>query len=258
MIFYFSGTGNSLWAAKELSKIYNDRLISISEELMLPDNSFSYSVSPDEKIFFVFPVHSWGTDVLTFRFLSKFNLINYQKQPVFVVCTCGGNCGYASKIVRNILRKKSIALTKSYSIQMPNNYVLMKGFGTDSKEVETQKLTDAPKRLQLIADDISNGGKGKLYVQGKLSFLKTYIIYPLFRKQGIKRNLFHAKNTCVSCGLCIDICPTKTIFLRGKTPRWNKNTCVQCTACINRCPERAIEYGNISETQGRYCHPGMR
>jgi hypothetical protein len=30
----------------------------------------------------------------------------------------------------------------------------------------------------------------ELYVQGTYSLLKTYLIYPLFRKQGIKRNLF--------------------------------------------------------------------
>jgi NAD-dependent dihydropyrimidine dehydrogenase PreA subunit len=255
MIFYFSGTGNSLWAAKKLSHYFNDKLISISEELLQSDNDFSYSVASDERIFFVFPVHSWGTDVLTFLFLKKLRLVNYQKQPVFMVCTCGDECGYAAKIVKNILAQKSIALTNSYSVQMPNNYVLMSAFNVDSKELETQKLTDAPQRLQQIIDDISAGKRKDLYVQGKFSFLKTYIVYPLFRKYGVKRNLFYAKNTCISCGLCADICPTKTIFLEDKTPKWHKKTCVQCTACIHRCPERAIEYGEISETKGRYHHP---
>jgi ferredoxin len=257
MIFYFSGTGNSLWVAKELAKFYNDKLISISEELMRSDNDFSYSISINEKIFFVFPIHSWGIDVLTFRFLKKINFVNYQKQPVFMVCTCGDNCGYAAKIVKRFLYKKTIVLTNWYSVQMPNNYMLMKGFGTDSKEVETQKLAGAPQRLQLIINDISNGKNKDLYVQGKLSFLKTYAIYPLFRKYGIKRNLFYAKNNCISCGVCIDICPTKTIFWQGKMPKWNKDTCVQCTACINRCHERAIEYGKISEKEGRYHHPDL-
>ena len=254
MIFYFSGTGNSLWVAKELKKVYGEVLISISEELRLPDNNFSYPVSSEEKIFFVFPVHSWGTDCLTFQFLKKLNLVNYQKQKVFVVCTCGDNCGYTAKIVKRILRKKSVTLTNSYSLQMPNNYVLMKGFSVDDPEVEAQKLANAPNLLQQIIDDIPEGERKDLYVQGKFSFLKTYIIYPLFKKYAIKKNLFYAKSSCVFCGLCVDICPTKTIFLQDKTLKWNKNTCIQCTACINRCPERAIEYGKISETKGRYHH----
>jgi NAD-dependent dihydropyrimidine dehydrogenase PreA subunit len=257
MIFYFSGTGNSLWVAKALAKFYNDKLISISEELMRPDNYFSYSVAADEKIFFVFPIHSWGIDVLTFRFLNKFNLVNYQKQPVFMVCTCGDNCGYTSKIVTRILQKKSITLTNAYSVQMPNNYVLMSGFEVDSKELETQKLTNAVERIRLIIDDIPSGKNKNLFVRGKNAFINSYLIHPLFRKQGIKRNLFHANDTCIACGLCIDSCPTKTIFWQDKTPKWEKDTCVQCSGCINRCPERAIEYGKASITKGRYHHPDL-
>jgi ferredoxin len=256
MIFYFSGTGNSLWVAKQLAEVYNEKLVSISDELRLPNNNFSYSVSANETVFFVFPVHSWGTDCLTFRFLEKIRLVNYQKQAVFMICTCGGNCGYTAKIVKRLLGKKSIALTNHYSIQMPNNYMLLKGFDADSPEAARQKLADAPQKLQQIIDDIPAGKRKDLYARGKMfSFLKSYVIYPLFRKYGVKYNFFYAKNSCISCGLCMDICPTKTIFLQDETPKWNKDTCVQCTACINRCPERAIEYGKISQTKGRYYHP---
>ena len=257
MIFYFSGTGNSLWVAKELAKSFNDKLISISDELKRPGNIFSYSVAANEKIFFVFPIHSWGTDVLTFRFLHRFNLVNYRQHPVFMVCTCGDNCGYASKIVSNILLKKSIMLTNAYSVQMPNNYVLMSGFEVDAKEVEKQKLADVGERIRLITDDIPSPKRKDLYVQGNNSFLKTYLICPLFRKQGIKRNLFYATDACILCGLCIEICPTKTIYWQDKTPKWEKDTCVQCSACINHCPERAIEYGKVSVTKGRYHHPDL-
>ena len=173
MIFYFSGTGNSLWVAKELAKIYDYKPVSISDELMRPDNNFSYSVAADELIFFVFPIHSWGTDVLTFRFLNKFNLVNYRKQPVFMVCTCGDNCGYTAKTVERILSKKSITLTNNYSVQMPNNYVLMSGFEVDAKEVETQKSANAVNRIRLITDDIPAGKRKDLYVQGKNSFIKS-------------------------------------------------------------------------------------
>ena len=257
MIFYFSGTGNSLWVAKELQKYYRCKVISIAEELNRPENNFSYAVASSEYIFFVFPVHSWGADILTCRFLEKLNLVNYRKQPVYVICTCGDNCGYTAKVIKRILRKKSIALTKSYSIQMPNNYLLMKGFSTDTKEIETQKLAEAPKRLQLIVNEIPGGDCDDLYAKGKFSCLKTYLIYPLFRKYGVKKNLFYAKEICVSCGLCMAICPTKTIYYQDKKPKWNQNTCVQCSACINRCPEQAIEYGTISETKGRYHHPDL-
>ena len=257
MIFYFSGTGNSLWVAKQLAIKYNDKLISISEELMRQGNDFTYDISLQEKVFFVFPVHSWGPDVLTFRFLNKVNFVNYQSQNVFMICTCGDNCGYTNKIVKAILAKKSIQLTKAYSMQMPNNYILMKVFSTDSKEVEARKLKEAPILLQQITEDIHNNSKKNIYKKGMCPILKSHIIYPLFRKYAIEKNYFHAENICISCGLCIDICPTKTIYFDDKKPKWNKNTCVQCSACINRCPVRAVEYGEISQKKGRYHHPDI-
>ena len=33
MIFYYSGTGNSLWVAKEIGKYQNERLINIATEM---------------------------------------------------------------------------------------------------------------------------------------------------------------------------------------------------------------------------------
>lgn len=254
MIFYFSGTGNSFWVAKELGKIFNERLLSIADELNYKKGDYTYSLEEGEKVFFVFPVHSWGPAVLVWRFLKKINFLNYKNQPIYAICVCGDNCGYTTRIIDKLLRKKSLKLTKGYSIQMPNNYILMKGFGVDPKEVEERKLNNAPQLVNEIARNIRENSSEEIYEQGKSSFLKSYIVYPLFRKFAIGRNSFYAKDNCISCGLCVDICPTKTITLIDDKPKWNK-TCVQCTACIHRCPVQAIEYGKVSVGQGRYHHP---
>lgn len=64
MIFYFSGTGNSAWAAKNLSQTLEEKLYSIPKEMQQADNSkedlLSYFIEPDECVGFVFPVYSWG------------------------------------------------------------------------------------------------------------------------------------------------------------------------------------------------------
>ncbi len=256
MIFHFSGTGNSLWAAKELGKVYNEKLISIADELKKKDNLFQYILKEDEKVFLVFPVHSWGPAVLAYRFAEKLKFSNYSNQSVYMICTCGDNCGDTNKIMQKLLAENSIHLTASYSVQMPNNYILMKGFGIDSKEVEKEKLAKAPNLLNEIIKDIQHKEIRKLYVIGKYPFLKSHIVYPLFRKYAVKNNSFYVKGNCISCGLCASICPTDTISLVEGKPVWNK-TCVQCTACIHRCPVRAIEYGKITENQGRYVHPDL-
>lgn len=44
MIFYFSGTGNSLDAAKSIGEYNNERLISIAKEMNKLDGEFSYTL----------------------------------------------------------------------------------------------------------------------------------------------------------------------------------------------------------------------
>jgi NAD-dependent dihydropyrimidine dehydrogenase PreA subunit/flavodoxin len=251
MIFYFSGTGNSLWVAKQLGTAFNERLISIADELKKSDNSFQYSLAENEKIFFVFPVHSWGPAVLMPHFIEKMKLENYTNQAVYSICVCGDNCGYTDRIMQASLAKKSMRLTHTYSIQMPNNYILMKGFGVDTKEVEQKKLAAAPHLIEEIVENIKTETNSNHYVVGGKPFLKSRIVYPLFRKFAIGKNKFYATDACTACGLCVKICPTNTISMKNGKPIWS-TTCVQCTACIHRCPARAIEYGNITQNQGRY------
>ena len=73
------------------------------------------------------------------------------------------------------------------------------------------------------------------------------LFYPLF----VHAKKFYVTNTCISCGKCLDVCPTNNIRMENKKPVWAEN-CTHCMACINRCPKEAIEYGNSSKGKVRY------
>jgi NAD-dependent dihydropyrimidine dehydrogenase PreA subunit/flavodoxin len=254
MICYFTGTGNSLWAAKQLNQAFGGKMLSIADELNLPDNRFDYFLADDEPLFFVFPVHSWGPPALLAPFIEKIQLKNHTNQPIYLVCTCGDNCGDTDKILAGLLAKKSLKPTKSYSIQMPNTYILMKGFGIDSKELEKEKLEKSPGLINGIIENIKTQHPAQIYERGKRTFLKSRLVYPLFIKYAIGKSKFYADAKCTACRLCEKICPTKNISIKAGKPVW-KDACIQCAACIHRCPTQAIEYGRITQTQGRYHHP---
>ncbi|MDL2277035.1 EFR1 family ferrodoxin [Parabacteroides sp. OttesenSCG-928-G07] len=254
MIFYFSGTGNSQWVAKKLQIAFDGPLLSIATELQKEEKQLTYSLGENESVFFVFPVHSWGMPILVKRFIKRLSLKGYAGQSVYVVCTCGDECGYTSLLMQELLGKQGIRLTQSYSLIMPNNYILMKGFDVDSKEVEQEKLSKAPSRLEAIVEAIKTNAPAALYTMGTKPFLKSRIIYPLFTTFAVKKNAFEVMEVCNSCGLCAKICPTGAITLEDGVPEW-KNNCVQCTACIHRCPMQAIEYGSQTWKKGRYRHP---
>ena len=66
MIFYFSATGNSKYAAGRIASSTEDRLISLKDAVR--GRSYRYDVSREERIGFVFPVYFWGCPVF-FGFL---------------------------------------------------------------------------------------------------------------------------------------------------------------------------------------------
>ena len=140
MIFYFSGTGNSRWVANALSIALGEPVVSIAEELKTNKKEIVCPLREDEKVLFVYPVHSWGPAVPVTRFISKLKLTGYDKQPVYSVSTCGDECGYTADRMEKALSKRGITLMAGYSVIMPNNYILLPGFDVDSKEVERQKL----------------------------------------------------------------------------------------------------------------------
>ena len=255
MIYYFTGTGNSLWLANRLAENFGDSVISVADALNQGQTTFT--LKREERVFLVYPVHSWGPAVEMMRFIKRLQLENYQGQKIYSVCTCGDDCGYASRLLSKALSKKGLRLSGAYSVRMPNNYILLPGFDTDSKTVVQEKLQAAPERVELIVDAIRRDDPApELYYPGGFALLKTYLVYPLFSHFAIGRNSFHATDQCISCGLCEKICPTHTIRLVDGKPQWS-NHCVQCVACIHRCPVKAIEYGRETKKKGRYRHPDI-
>ena len=71
MIFYFSGTGNSAWVARQLAEGQNEELLSIAMEI---DRNKAYKLKEGEKVGFVFPVYAWGPPKIVLRFIHQLKL----------------------------------------------------------------------------------------------------------------------------------------------------------------------------------------
>lgn len=255
MIFYFSGTGNSLWVAKQLGERLNEPLLNVAEAMA--KGQYSFLFEPDERPVFVFPVHSWGVPVVMRRFIEQMEILDYEIQPIFAVCTCGDDCGMTDWMLRQLFGQKKVFLRSVFSVQMPNNYILLPGFDVDPKPVEQQKLQAAQVAVEEIGEMIMRTRPLEPpYTPGRFAWLKTHWVYPLFTRFFIGKTSYHATDACISCGVCEEVCPTRNISFDGRRPSWGTD-CVQCLACIHRCPARAIEYGKETLKKGRYKHPDL-
>lgn len=254
MIFYFSGTGNSLYIAKKIAEHNKEDLISIAAVMNSKAECFEYTLKENEVIGFVYPVYAWAPPRMVLKFIEGLKFNNYKNNYIFTVATCGKNIGNTIKVLDDSLKKKNLQLKSGFSVQMPNNYIVTGD--VDSKEIEKKKLVEAEETLKNINKFIE-GRREDIYqvVKGRLPGLLTFVINPLFNKKGIDSRKFYTNGNCTGCGLCENICNCQTIKIKGK-PVWGQN-CSQCFACLNLCPTKAIQYGKGTENKGRYKNPDI-
>ena len=234
MIYYFSGTGNSKWVAEQLALRTNDFAINMVEPKTI-------STLDNQNLGIVFPIHAWGVPEPVLEFVKR---LNGKPTFTFGVCTCGAEAG-------NAMDKLSLTLhlDSTYSIPMPNNYVM--GSNLESNESIASKITLAQEKLKHIAAQINARQSVHDVNKGQLAWIKSNLANFGFNMAARSTKPFYVTDKCISCGECAENCPANSISMVNGKPQWEEK-CYQCTSCINRCPTQAIEYGKGTVARGRY------
>lgn len=254
MIFYFSGTGNSLYAAKVIAKSQGEKLVSIADEMKKNPSERVYVIAEKELIGFVYPIYAWAPPKIVLDFIHTMQITG-MKRYVFSLNTCGSEEGNATQMLQKALLKKGMKLASAFSVSMPSNYVI--GEDVEPQAVQQEKLSQASQKIEQINVILTNRKTDVFELQrGDKPNFKTIFINPLFNVFARRTKPFSVTDDCIHCGLCEKICPVHTITLKQK-PVWGK-ACTQCLGCINRCPVQAIQYGNTTKNRGRYSHPDMK
>ncbi|MDF2504110.1 EFR1 family ferrodoxin [Clostridium sp.] len=255
-IFYFSGTGNSLYIAKELAKeISNTTLQPIISVL-----SMDKIVIEAEKIGFVFPIHAFSIPEPVKQFLKRVNIKT--NSYIFAVATRGGSPCRVFKEIDKILEKKDKKLDAQFFINMPNNYLPI--FEVAPQEEILKLQGETKDRIGFIKDIIINNKESK-EKDSHGSFIEENILFPVltqvFHKTGYfnTQNKFYSDDKCTSCKICSEICLSGKIKMKDGKPKWDKNIqCTYCFACIHYCPVKAIQIKNTkTNVRGRYHHEGI-
>lgn len=240
MIFYFSGTGNSAWVARELGKQLGESGENIATRLMAGETS--YLAKAGETIGIVFPVYAWAAPELVSDFAK--GIVLDRDNFVFAVAVCGDTAGRAVEKLG-----KDIQIDSGFSVLMPNNYVVL--FSTDTRERVEGLVLDARGRIPDIAERIRSRESVMDIKKGALPGLKTALIAPLFNRWGRSTKYFFAEPTCDGCRVCEKVCPVGVVTLEEGRPVWSGD-CLQCLACLHYCPKKAIQYTKRTRKAGRY------
>ena len=244
MIFFFSGTGNSKYAARRIADALGDTLLSLNDRIRAGDTT---PVDTGERLVIVTPTYAWRIPRIVRDWLLRTELRGAKQ--VWFVMTCGSELGNADRYNRALCRAKGLGCMGTAQLVMPENYIAM--FGVPQAEEARKIVARAEPDLYRAIAAIRAGlpfapTRSNLYDR-----FMSGPVNPIFYSLCVKANAFTVSDACTGCGQCARRCPTGSIALRGGKPVWGK-ACTHCMACICYCPAEAIEYGKKSRGKPRY------
>ena len=250
-IFYFTGTGNSLAAARSIAEGLGDsELVSIAEVF---NKKVDTSAS---RIGFVFPVYAWSIPCMVADFVRKLDL--KKEQYIFAVAACAGTAGSTTLHLQKILKERGGELSAGFIVaEHDNSLSETPGFIKVIRKIRGRKYSSMVERLPEILDIVKNYREYKpdtsSWIVNIMSNMMEGKTGAFFKKADEN---FRTNSGCNGCGICANICPRENIHITDQKPAWNHN-CVQCMACIQWCPKEAVEYTNMAITRKHYHHPNV-
>ena len=249
-IFYFSGTGNSLYAANQLAaKLGGTEIIPIAKVI-----GKDIDLSCD-KVGIVFPVYAWGPPRIVAEFVKGINL---KDKYIFSIATYGGFIGGTLVTLNDILKKNGAKISAGFGLKQPSNYVV--GYGNrKSSEEEFKKFAEkSEKRINKIADIVKNGIESGIKKSiAPINALTNLVYLGFISHLKDQEKGFWINDKCIDCKRCERMCPVENIKVIDGKRIW-QGKCEMCMACIQWCPTEAIQHGKYTAKRLRYRHPKIK
>ena len=245
MIFYFSGTGNSAWAARRIAGATGDELFDIGRSIR-DEKTWEGEA---ETAVFVTPTYAWRIPKLVEGWIRR---SSFGRPKAWFVMTCGDDIGSAGEYNRKLAESCGMTCMGTAKLVMPENYTAM--FETPDPETAKTIIRDAEPHADGLAEFIR---RQEAFLETKLSSadrIKSRWVNPAFCRFFVKGKAFTVSDACIACGKCVEGCPLNNIRLEKGKPVWG-GRCTHCMACINGCPMDAIEYGEKSRKRHHYTCP---
>ena len=115
---------------------------------------------------------------------------------------------------------------------MPVTYILAKDFNVAANII----------RAQIAPNQV---GKLVLELLGDIDEIDAAIEWMRSKNVNVslnRREILIDEESCVHCGLCTGVCPTKALTLEPETfkLKFTRSRCVVCEQCVPTCPVEAI------------------
>ena len=201
-IFWFSGTGNSLYAAKCIAAELGDtRLARITDKT--PSDAVG---GKDTKVGFVFPSYYWNLPRAVWAFVEKLEI--KPDTYIFAVVTMGGTGHGSIAAMKKLLKAKGLRLHYGKGVKMPANYVLL--YNPADSTASEALLDQKDNQLREIAAAIASETRATTALP-----IRFGRMYKNIEQLDAK---FTVGDACTGCGLCERLCSVGNIKLDNGKP----------------------------------------
>ena len=242
-IYYFSGTGNTLWSAKKIAEglgneceLFNIGIEAYKDKIILEADT----------VILLFPSYAYGLPLIVSRFVKN-ALFKTSYIAAFVTfgTSPGGTLGRLSRILKN----KNIASTFFGRIPSVENYIAI--FGPQSTKTIEKRLLMQKQATENICEIIKMRKTNSINTfrpfSAFISFLFTLGLNSFYKT-------YYVNVSCNGCGICERVCPVSAVSMQENRPVFSSK-CEHCQGCLNWCPQKAISFGRLRATTPRYNHP---
>lgn len=224
MVFYFTGTGNSLYIAKQIE----EEPISIPQVIKKDKLDFS-----DDSIGIVCPVYGHEVPPMVKDFMKK---AEFHTDYFYMILTYGNRHGGAAELARNLCLECGIEPDYINVVLMVDNWL-------PSFDMEEQKHMD--KNVEGQMDKILGDLKNREHKISEVTDQdRAAHIEFLTRMKGLPedawQHLIRVTDRCIGCGICEKVCPSGSIHVENGRAVHVPGNCQTCLACAHHCPEKAI------------------
>lgn len=245
IVFTFTGTGNSLKAARDIAASLGDCGVVSMGRGAAYDLAEGY-----DSIGFVFPTYFRGEPRKVRAFIKRLNLERNKNTYYYAVATAGGRDGNALRHIHTLLQRKGIALHYAKALKMFPNYILAYDMRDTAAEEAQKSDADLQPILAAIRSRETNPPP-RLNLPEEIAYRAWAALAPK-----LDRN-YNVSADCIACGICAKVCPVNNIGIGGDGRPYFQHHCEQCLACLQFCPKQAINYKNKTQGKRRYTHPAV-
>lgn len=231
VIYYFSGTGNSLYTAGKIAEA-----IGGAELISVRCNPEHVSAKDADVIGFVCPVYEWDVPGVFREFIKQLTI--NPNAYIFMVATYIAILGKSFETVEKLLEEKGAHLNYGRAIRC----VASQCIAYPPFPPEKLMMPYMEKQMQKVSEEIS---EKKLRNYPRMSsitrrrFDKT--MGPFLALESEYDKGFYTDDGCKGCRICEQVCPTCNITMVDNRPKWNHH-CNGCNACVAYCPTKAVQY----------------